>query len=168
MLPSPQKYKAHIENATITPEINGCHLMELMLDRYWSWNNALNSSYCVCVCLLLSRVQLLAPPWTAAHQAPLSMESSRQEYWSGEPFPSPGDFPDPGIEPKSSALQTDSLQAVWVTKETHLLVGETAKSHCQVHYSCTSWIMNGMVQNWGYFYRQTFDSCCRIFDVTLF
>ena len=53
---------------------------------------------------LLSRVQLFATPWTVAHQAPLSMEFSRQEYWSGLPFPSPGDLPDPGIEPRSPAL----------------------------------------------------------------
>ena len=46
---------------------------------------------------------------TVAHQAPLSMEFSRQKYWSGEPFPSPGDLPDPGIEPGSPALQEDSL-----------------------------------------------------------
>ena len=44
-----------------------------------------------------------------AHQAPLSMECSRQEYWSGLPFPSSGDLPDPGIEPGSPALQADSL-----------------------------------------------------------
>ena len=50
-------------------------------------------------------------PWTTAHQAPLPMEFSRQEYWSGLPFPSPGDPPDPGIEPGSSALQADSLQS---------------------------------------------------------
>ena len=48
-------------------------------------------------------------PWTAAHQAPLSMEFSRQEYWSGLPFPSPGDFPNTGIKPGSPALQADSL-----------------------------------------------------------
>ena len=48
-------------------------------------------------------------PWTVAHQAPLSMEFSRQEYWSGLPFPSPEDLPDPGIDPRSPALQADSL-----------------------------------------------------------
>ena len=48
-------------------------------------------------------------PWTIAHQAPLSMEFSRQEYWIWLPFPSPGDLPDPGIEPTSPALQADSL-----------------------------------------------------------
>ena len=48
---------------------------------------------------LLSRVWLFATPWTVVYKAPLSMEFSRQEYWSGLPFPSPGDLPDPGIEP---------------------------------------------------------------------
>jgi len=48
-------------------------------------------------------------PWTIAHQAPLSMEFSRQEYWSGFLFPSPKGFPDPGIEPRSPTLQADSL-----------------------------------------------------------
>ena len=51
----------------------------------------------------LSYVQLFATPRTKAHQDPLSMECSRQEYWSGLPFPPPGDLPDPGIEPASLA-----------------------------------------------------------------
>ena len=55
-----------------------------------------------CVCTKSLRVRLFAPLWTAAHQAPLSMEFSRQEYWSGLPFPSPiGDLPNLGIEPSS-------------------------------------------------------------------
>ena len=49
----------------------------------------------------LSRVQLFATPWTVAHGALLSVGFSRQEYWSGLPFPPPGDLPDPGIEPTS-------------------------------------------------------------------
>ena len=57
----------------------------------------------------LSRVQLFATPWTVAQQAPPSMKFSRQGYWSGLPFPSPGDLPDPGIEPGSPALQADAL-----------------------------------------------------------
>ena len=57
----------------------------------------------------LSRVRLFANLWTVAHQAPLSLGFSRQEYWSGLPFPSPGDLPNPGIEPGSPALQADSL-----------------------------------------------------------
>ena len=57
----------------------------------------------------LSRVRLFATPWTVAYQAPLSMRFSRQEYWSGLPFPSPGDLSDPGIEPRSPALEADTL-----------------------------------------------------------
>ena len=57
----------------------------------------------------LSPVRFFATPWTVAHQALLSMEFSRQEYWSGMPFPSPGDLPNPGIEPGSPALQADAL-----------------------------------------------------------
>ena len=57
----------------------------------------------------LGCVRLFATPWTAAHQAPLSMGFSRQEYWSGLPFPSPADLPHPGIELRSPALQTDAL-----------------------------------------------------------
>ena len=56
----------------------------------------------------LSHVQLFATLWTVAHQAPLSMGFSRQEYWSGLPFPFPGDLPNPGIEPRSPALQADT------------------------------------------------------------
>ena len=57
----------------------------------------------------LSRVGLFATLWTIAHQALLSMGFSRQDYWSGLPFPSPGDLPDPGIEPRSPALEADAL-----------------------------------------------------------
>ena len=53
---------------------------------------------------VLTHVQPFGIPWTIAHQAPLSVRFSRQEYWSGLPFPSPGDLPDPGIEPTSLAL----------------------------------------------------------------
>ena len=58
---------------------------------------------------VLSRVQLFATLWTVAHQAPPSMGFSRQEYWSGLLFPSPRDLPNPGIEPRSPALQADAL-----------------------------------------------------------
>ena len=57
----------------------------------------------------LSPVRLFAIPWTVAHQAPLSMGFSREEYWSVLPFPSPGIFLTPEIEPGSPALQADSL-----------------------------------------------------------
>ena len=56
-----------------------------------------------------SCVQLCATLWTVGHEAPLPMGFSRQEYWSGFPFPPPGDLPDPGIELRSPALQADYL-----------------------------------------------------------
>ena len=57
----------------------------------------------------LSRVWLFVTPWTVAYQASLSMGFSTQEYWSGLPFLSPGDLPNPGIEPRSPALEADAL-----------------------------------------------------------
>ena len=59
----------------------------------------------------LSHVRLFVTPWTVAYQAPLSMGFSRQGYWSGVLFPSPGHLPNPGIEPRSPTLQTDST--IW-------------------------------------------------------
>ena len=56
---------------------------------------------CVCVCSILSNS---VTPWTAARHPPLSMGFSRQEYWSGLPFPTPGNLPHPGIESEASAL----------------------------------------------------------------
>ena len=56
----------------------------------------------------LSRVRLFATSWTVAYQAPPSMGFSRQEYWNGLPFPSPGDLPDPGIEPQFPTLWADA------------------------------------------------------------
>ena len=58
-----------------------------------------------CVISCFSHVRLFATPWTVAHQAPLSMELSRQEYWSGLLFPSPGNLPHPGTEAGSAALR---------------------------------------------------------------
>ena len=65
----------------------------------------------LCSVQSLSHVWLFVTPWTVAHQAPLSMWFSRQEYWSVLSFPSPGDLPNPGIKTESPALQVDSLQA---------------------------------------------------------
>ena len=66
----------------------------------------------ICGGLVAKSCPTLATPWTVACQAPLSMRFSRQEYWTGLPFPSPGDLPDPGIEPRSPALQADSFPTV--------------------------------------------------------
>ena len=67
---------------------------------------------------LLSCVRLFATPWTVAYQAPPSMRVSRQEYWSGLPFPSPGDLPNSGIEPGSPTFKAGAL--IWATREANL------------------------------------------------
>ena len=70
---------------------------------------AVSPSLCVCVWVAQQGLTL-ATPWILAHQAPLSVEFSRQKYWSGLPFSSSGDLPNPGIEPRCPMLQVDSLQ----------------------------------------------------------
>ena len=101
----------------------------------------------------LSRVRLFATPWTAAYQAPPSMGFSRQEYWSGVPFPSPGDLPYPGIELGSPAFQADTLTSEppgkymdivifirpvvkgirWTERRTRFWVGEVRRFNKQNH-----------------------------------
>ena len=61
------------------------------------------------LCSVAQSCLTLCDPWTVVHQAPPSMGFSRQEYWSGLPFPPPGDLPNPGIEPRSPTLQADAL-----------------------------------------------------------
>ena len=90
---------------------------------------------CIYMCVLkvesLSRVRLFATLWTIAYQAPPSMGFYRPEYWSGLPCPSPGDLPDPGIEPGSPALEADALTSEPLYTHTcttsslaiHLLIG---------------------------------------------
>ena len=65
----------------------------------------------------LSHVQLFTTPWTMACQAPLSMEFSRPEYWSGQPFLFPRDVPNPGIEPRSPAESAGRFSTIWATRE---------------------------------------------------
>ena len=87
---------------------------------------------CVCVCaharVHFSCVQLFVTPWTVARQVPLSMELSSQEHWSGLSFPSPGDLPNPGIEPispASPALQVNSLPlSHWGARGDYILPGK--------------------------------------------
>ena len=74
-------------------------LLDSLLIDWQMCHNVNNSNYIVCA-------SSMETPWTVAHQAPLSMEFSRQEYWSGLPFHSPLDLPDPGVEPKSYALSS--------------------------------------------------------------
>ena len=76
-------------------------MLDDSLDRWINSYDRLNRRVCV---QSLSHVQLFVTPWTVACHAPLSMEFSRQECWSGLPFPPPGDLPEPGIKPSSPAL----------------------------------------------------------------
>ena len=82
---------------------------------------------------LLSHLQLFATPWTGTCQAPLSMGFSRQEYWSGLPFPSPGNLPNPGIEPRYPALQVDS--GILVTNNDFLWVLQTLHSLLLIYFN---------------------------------
>ena len=75
----------------------------------WATREALNIWWVSEWVKSLSHVWLFVTPWTVAYQAPPSMRFTRQECWSGLPFPSPGDLPDPGIEPRSPSLQADAL-----------------------------------------------------------
>ena len=75
----------------------------------------------------------LAAPWTVACRAPLSMGFSRQEYWSGLPFPSPGGLPNPGIEPMSPALQADCLPTEPPRKPQMLIINFQDKSPSSVN-----------------------------------
>ena len=83
-------------------------------------DQSLSELYLLCV---LSHLQLFTAPWTVAHQAPLSSQFSRQEYWSGLPFPPPRDLPDPGIKPTSPT--SPALAGISFTTESH---GKTPRS----------------------------------------
>ena len=76
-------------------------MLDDSLDRWINSYDRLNRRVCV---QSFSHVQLFVTPWTVACHAPLSKEFSRQECWSGLPFPPPGDLPEPGIKPSSPAL----------------------------------------------------------------
>ena len=73
----------------------------------------------------VSHIRLFETPWTVAHRAPPSMGFSRQEYWSGLPFPSPGDLSNPGIELGSPTLQADTLPSEPPGKSTHIFLRRT-------------------------------------------
>ena len=84
--------------------------------------------------VLISYVQLFVTPWTVAHQASLSMGFSRQEYWSGLPFPSPGDLPNPGTEPASPAL-AGGVFTIWATREVQNLRNLKKQKRTLLHTS---------------------------------
>ena len=100
----------------------------------------LRAHLCMSVWWLLSHERLFVTPWTRAHQVPLSMEFSRQGYWNGLPFPSPGDLPDPGIEPTSPALHMDSLPSEPLGKPQGPPLrchNPNKKSQCLPAFTCT-------------------------------
>ena len=107
---SPQ---GHIESDTTEATNHASYFIVQNLSKISSFNVCLQHvSYLQCsveVVLVAQYVPLFATPGTMPCKAPLPMEFSRQEYWSGLPFPSPGDVPDPGIELRSLAQQADSL-----------------------------------------------------------
>ena len=84
-------------------ECQGCKLSPCLFNLHAEWKKVKVKVK------LLSHARLFATPWTVAHQAPLSIGFSRQEFWSGLPFPSPGDLPHPETESVSPAWQADSL-----------------------------------------------------------
>ena len=97
----------------------------------------LTSIFIGCVLSCLSCIQIFVPLWTAACQALLSLGFSRQEYWSGLSCPPPGDLPDPGIEPRSPALQADSLP-----------LSRQQRKPCLVFNSDTHFVPHWLIQ-WG-------------------
>ena len=106
--------------------------------------NSTQVCVCVCVCACVcgktvSHVRLFVTPWAVAYQAPPSMEFSRQEYWSGLPFPSPRDLPKPGIEP-GSQLQVDSLPSEPPGKP--LYPGQDVKSDSVHHKTSLCYHLN--------------------------
>ena len=87
---------ANLENSAVVTELRNVTFHCSAKESKWKWSHSV-------------LYWLFATPWTVAYQAPPSMEFSRQEYWSGLPFPSPGDLPNSGIEPGSPAFQADTL-----------------------------------------------------------
>ena len=97
----------------------------------WHWLYQLLGSLCA---QTLCPVQLFATPWTVARQAPPSMGFSRQDSWSGLPFPSPGDLPDPGIEP--TALASPALAGRYFTTVMQTTHTHTHVPHCSLGHFC--------------------------------
>ena len=118
-------------------KLEGIILSEIKPDRYKYYITSL-------ICVLVTQSCLtLCNPWTAAHQAPLSMGFSRQGYWSGLPFLSPGKLPDPGIEPRSPALQADSLPTELPWKLPTYTQNQEKNS--QTQRSRVKWYLSGAV-----------------------
>ena len=126
---------------TSLPYIGPTYVRIFLSERKWKW----------------SRVRLFATPWTVAHQAPLSMGFSRQEYWSGLPFPSPGDLPNPGIEPRSPAMQADALTSeppgklIWVVISIKIRPSLWSRTYPSTRSECSS---ESCLSGWQHFLRR--------------
>ena len=110
-----------LDSTTVSVDMNLSKFWKIVEDR-----RAFQATVHTCMLSCISHIQLFVTPWTTAGQAPLSMGFSRQEYWSGLPFPPPGDLPNPGIEPRSPTLQEDSLPAEPQGKPKNTGVGSLA------------------------------------------
>ena len=124
---------ALLQGISPTQELNP-HLLRLLRWQAGSLPPVPRGKTYVCICFSRSAALISATPRTVTHQAPLSMEFFRQEYWSGLPFPSSGDLPNPGTELRSPALQADSLPS-----ETYLLHYRGALEYTYIHvytYTC--------------------------------
>ena len=106
-----------MEENNLTRELPKLNTGHLMPNGQRTWTDFSPTKMCVCGMLNHSVVSDSATSWTVDHQAPLSMEFSRQEYWSGLAFPTSGDLPDPGTEPMSPPL-VDRFFYHWATRET--------------------------------------------------
>ena len=108
----------------------------------------------------LSHVWLFVTPWTVARQVSLSMGFSRQEYWSGLPFPSPGDHPDPGIKPGSAALQADSLPSEPQGSPYNVILFSN-KKEIECWYGLHGWILKHFSK-----WKKPFTKDYRLYDFT--
>ena len=113
------------------------------------WNKWDTRLHIVCVLSHFSHVQLLATPWTVAYQASLSMGFSRQEYWSGLPFPPPGDLPNPRIKPASLSSPTlagrfFTTSTTWESENRSVMSYSVTSMGCTVHGILKARILEGV------------------------
>ena len=134
------------ESLYITRKLFALHSKQLEKLDFIMTSHKSHKLYSVCVLSNFSRVRLCVILWTVAHQAPLAMGFSRQEYWSRLPCPPAGDLPDPGIEPVSltSPALADgffAISATWEAPNTHHRI---STAYCyELRYWCWEWLKAG-------------------------
>ena len=119
-------------------------MIDILVFFFLSWQiNFIGGGFVTKLCLTL------VTPWTVACQAPQSIGFSRQEYWSGLPFPSPGDLPDPGIKPGPPTLQADSfpieLRGNW--RPQFYLIAGSCRKHCASYSALLRLKVTQMIRN---------------------